>query len=693
MKRLALSLALPAASALMTMATTPDRPNILLFMVDDMGWQDTSVPMSGDTTAYNRMFHTPNMERLAASGMKFTQAYASPISSPSRCSLMTGANAARHGVTNWTLRRDATNDEGAMLATMAPPEWNYNGIQRVEGIPHTYVGPSFVQELKDNGYHTIHVGKAHFGAMDTPGEDPHHWGFEVNVAGSAAGGLATYLSERNFGHDKDGNPVSPFAVPDLEKYWGSGTFATEALTQEAIKRLDKAKTYGTPWFMYMSHYAVHVPIDRDPRFYQKYIDQGLQPKDAAYASLVEGMDKSLGDLLDWIERNGEADNTIVIFMSDNGGLAAAESWRDGALHTQNAPLRSGKGSLYEGGIREPMIVRWPGKTRPGSVQPHSVIIEDFYPTILEMAGIKDSDHYGYDIDGRSFVPLITGKGNPSRNRDLVWNFPNVWGLPGPGIDMNCALRYNNWKLIYSYATGTAELYDIDRDISESHDLSYDRPDILHMMQRRLGDALRKVGAQRPTIRANGAVADWPDHEKRAEKLIKPILRNAQPTFFANYLINSAYQGIILEAIANHIDFGIGVTRLHNTTEWICSRILQIGGAYIHSFNPKTHLIATGGLFGSFGCYPEKANVPLYFFKGNNPVNYVDLSKIDYIEADEITRPTIDESYRAGIYAHPRMAFTNRKGLGLSLGLYVTLPFYGATISSGSSLALSAGLTF
>lgn len=513
MKRIAALLGLPALGTSMLMAATEAKqPNIILFMVDDMGWQDTSLPFTADTTANNRKYCTPNMERLARTGMKFTQAYATPISSPTRCSLITGANAARHRVTDWTLHRDKTNDDGVALDTMAPPAWNYNGIQRVAGINNTFVGPSFVQELKDNGYHTIHVGKAHWGAIDTPGEDPHHWGFEVNVGGSAAGGLATYLGEGNYGHDKNGKAVSPFAIPGLEKYWGSNTFATEALTLEAMKCLDKAKTYGTPWFLYMSHYAVHIPVDRDVRYYQKYLDRGLNPKEAAYASLVEGMDKSLGDLLDWLDRNGEADNTIVIFMSDNGGLAASRRWRDGELHTQNAPLRSGKGSLLEGGIREPMIVRWPGRTAPGSLQDRYIMIEDFYPSILEMAGIKNSKHYGHSIDGRSFVPLIDGTGDPSKNRELIWNFPNVWGLQGPGIDLSCSIRYNDWKLIYNYATGVSELYNIPQDIGETHNLAAERPEITRMLQKRLGRALRRVDAQRPTFRRTGKIAAWPDGE-------------------------------------------------------------------------------------------------------------------------------------------------------------------------------------
>lgn len=486
------------------------RPNIILFMVDDMGWQDTSVPFTSEPTDNNRKYLTPNMERLARSGMRFTQAYACAISSPSRCSMLTGANAARHGVTNWTLHRDRPED--GSNDSIAMPDWNYNGISRVEGINNTFVGPSFVQELKDSGYHTIHVGKAHFGAFDTPGEDPHHWGFEVNIAGTAAGGLATYLSERNYGHDDAGNKLAPNAIEGLEKYWGTGTFATEALTLEAIKTLDKAKKYNQPWFLYMAHYAIHVPIDRDPRFYQKHLDRGLSEKEAAYASLIEGMDKSLGDLLDWVERNGEADNTIVIFMSDNGGLAASTAWRDGEPHTQNAPLRSGKGSLLEGGIREPLIVRWPGHTPAGSECDRYVMIEDFYPTILEMSGIDpaSSDHYGHSIDGRSFVPLIDGSGDPSADRALIWNYPHVWGLEGPGIDLNCAIRKNRWKLIYNYADGRKELYDVVSDIGETRDRAADMPDLVRKLSEELSDSLRSAGAMRPIMKSTGKPCPWPD---------------------------------------------------------------------------------------------------------------------------------------------------------------------------------------
>ena len=486
------------------------KPNIILFMVDDMGWQDTSVPFYNDTTENNRKFVTPNMERLANTGTRFTQAYACAISSPSRCSLFTGVNAARHRVTNWTLERDKPTDGRRLKDRICLPDWNYNGIQRVEGINNTFTGGSFVQKLKDNGYHTIHIGKAHLGAIDTPGENPHHWGFEVNVAGTAAGGLATYLSERRYGHDKDGNPTALNSIPDLEKYWDTGIFATEALTQEAIKALDKSKKYNQPWFLYMSHFAVHIPIDRDVRFYQKHLDRGLSPKEAAYVSLVEGMDKSLGDILDWLDANGEADNTIVIFMSDNGGLAAEPEWRDGLLHYQNSPLRSGKGSLLEGGIREPMIVRWPGKTKPGASIDQYLMIEDFYPSILEMAGVDSVTYENAEIDGISFVPLIEGTDDPSKNRALVWNFPNVWGVEGPGIDLSCAIRKNNYKLLYDYATGKKELYDISTDIAEEQDLSAIRPDLTISLSKELGEYLRRVDAQRPLFKETGEPCPWPD---------------------------------------------------------------------------------------------------------------------------------------------------------------------------------------
>lgn len=504
----ALSLATCSAAAMFAQTSEAEssRPNIILFMVDDMGWQDSSVAFWTEKTRYNEVYETPNMERLADEGKMFTQAYACPLSSPTRVSLISGVNNVRHRVTNWTLERDKPTDVVSEMVNL--PEWNCNGIAQVSSLERTYMVNSFVEALRKEGYHTIHCGKAHWGAINTPGENPTHFGFEVNIAGHAAGGLATYLSELNYGHDDDGNATSLMSTPGLERYWGSGTFLTEALTKEAINALDKAKQYGQPFFLYLSHYAIHIPIDKDMRFFDKYIAKGLTSKEAAYASLIEGMDKSLGDIMEWLDENGETDRTVLIFMSDNGGLATSPYWRSGEPFTQNSPLRSGKGSMYEGGIRVPMIVRWPGIVEANSCCDKYLIIEDFYPTLLEIAGIEEESCS--ETDGISFMPMLLGTGDTSIDRSLYWNFPNIWGNEGPGINLNCAIRKNEWKLIYNYVSGKKELYDISHDIGESEDLSTSKPDIVNRLSRELGEYLRGVGGQRPSFKSTGEPCPWPD---------------------------------------------------------------------------------------------------------------------------------------------------------------------------------------
>ena len=485
-----------------------NRPNIIVFIVDDMGWQDTSVPFWNQKTKYNEMYETPNMERLAKQGVMFTQAYACPVSSPTRCSLMTGMNMARHRVTNWTLQRDKPTDNKSQTITL--PEWNYNGIAQVATIPHTTSATSFVQLLKENGYHTIHCGKAHWGAIDTPGENPCHFGFNVNITGTAAGGLATYLSERNYGHTRDGKAYALNSIPGLQDYWGTGTFVTEALTKEAIKALDKAKKYDQPFYLYMSHYAVHIPIDKDMRFFPKYVRKGLSDKDAAYASLVEGMDKSLGDIMDWLDKNDEAKNTIIVFLGDNGGLATSQEWREGPLYTQNSPLKCGKGSMYEGGIRVPFMVKWSGVVKPDTRNNTSIMIEDLFPTILHMANINDYK-VPQIVDGKDMVPLLEGKNEAEFNkRSIVWNFPNIWGNTGPGINLNCAIRQGDWKLIYNYETGEKELYNIPQDIGEKNNLAHTNPSKVKELSSILGKKLRQMNAQRPVVTATSKPCAWPD---------------------------------------------------------------------------------------------------------------------------------------------------------------------------------------
>lgn len=482
-------------------------PNVVLFLVDDMGWQDTSVPFHSEVTPLNRKFRTPNMERLAAGGMKFTQAYACCVCSPTRVSLMTGLNAARHKVTNWTLRKDASPD--AKHPTLQPPLWNVNGLSPDPATPRAVCAPTLAQLLREAGYRTIHVGKAHFGAVDTPGADPRNLGFDINIAGHAAGGPGSYLGEQNFsGAWRKADRV--WDVPGLEAYHGKDVFLTEALTLEANKALDRAVGDRKPFFLYLAHYAVHVPFAPDKRFYQSYRDAGLDDTEAMYAALVEGMDKSLGDVLANLDRHGIASNTIVLFMSDNGGLSAHA--RGGTPHTHNAPLSSGKGSAREGGVRVPMIVKWPGVTAAGSVCKQYVMIEDFLPSILEMTGASARVKKVPPVDGVSFAPLLRGGAEAARypvGRALYWHYPNVWGPKGPGIGPHSAVRCGDWKLIYYHADQRSELFNLAADLGEQQNLAAAEPGKAKELAAKLASWLKDTGAQMPTDKKTGRTVPLP----------------------------------------------------------------------------------------------------------------------------------------------------------------------------------------
>jgi arylsulfatase A-like enzyme len=492
-------------AATQTFAESNQRPNIIFFLVDDMGWQDTSVPFWTERTPFNQLYQTPNMERLAVQGMKFTQAYACTVCSPTRTSLMTGMNAARHRVTNWTLNRNASVDVAD--ETLDFPKWNVNGLQPVDTISQSVYATTLPQLLKANGYFTIHCGKAHWGATQTPGSEPRNLGFDINIAGHAAGGPGSYLGEKNFGNKEKGAHTLPWGIPGLEKYHGDTINLTEALTREAIQALDKSRSTGKPFYLYMSHYAIHVPLEPDHRFYPKYKALGLSEPEARYASMIESMDKSLGDLMNYLDEKGVAGNTIILFMSDNGGLSA--SARGGQLHTHNAPLRSGKGSAYEGGIREPMIVKWPGKVKPASVCNDYLNIEDFFPSILEMAGVRKCKTV-QKVDGKSFVPMLLQTGTTANGRDLFWHYPNKWGSTGPGIGTTSTIRSGDWKLIYWYTDQTFELYNIVKDIGEKNNLAQSEPQKVKELASKLGKYLRSVDAQRPVFKATQQTVPWPD---------------------------------------------------------------------------------------------------------------------------------------------------------------------------------------
>ena len=479
-------------------------PNIVLFFVDDMGWQDTSVPFWNQPTPFNVLYKTPNMERLAKKGVKFTNAYATPVCSPTRVSLMTGMNAARHRVTNWTLKPDQKQPMELNHPFLEFPDWNYNGIGLDPATPHAAYAKPLAQLLTEAGYYTIHAGKAHFGAIGYPSSDPQNLGFAINIAGHAAGAPESYLGRENFGNGKPGKEI--WAVPGLEKYHGQDVFLTEALTQEVTAALDKPVATKTPFFLYFALYGIHTPLMANDRFITPYREKGLEEPEARYASMIESMDEALGKVLDYLEDHQLEENTIILFMSDNGGLSAVA--RGGEKHTHNRPLKSGKGSIYEGGIRVPMLAYWPNKTLPNTVNTTPLIIEDFFPSIMEMAEIKEAQ-FPQIIDGQSFVSLLDGAVEENNKRPLFWHYPNEWGPEGPGIGSYSAVRQGDWKLIYFHTDQSLELYNLKEDIYENLNLVESKAEKLKELAQVLTAHLQQVNAQMPTDKITGEIVPWP----------------------------------------------------------------------------------------------------------------------------------------------------------------------------------------
>lgn len=489
------------------------KPNIIVFLVDDMGWQDTSLPFWKKVTKLNKKYHTPNMERLAREGVKFTNAYACAVCTPSRVSLISGMNAARHRVTNWTRFKDKKSTYNGHK-TLNEPEWNVNGAIMHQTAPYSvFVPQPLPKVLHDNGYKTIHVGKAHFGSYGTEGADPRNLGFDVNVAGHAAGQPASYYGEDRYADQ--GKDRFIYNVPNLESYYFSNTFLTDALTLEAEKEMTKAVKEGKPFFLNLAHYAVHLPIMPDRRFVDKYKKAGLDDTEAAYATLIEGMDKSLGDIMNYLHENNLEKNTVILFMSDNGGLTAHA--RGGKPGTHNLPLRAGKGAIYEGGIREPMIVKWPGVTKPNTTSTKNVIIEDFYPTILEIAGAKPKSTT-QTIDGVSFVSALKGKDSAEDNRPLIWNYPNNWGFSGDGINFYTAIKKGDYKYIYFYDERPAELYNIKEDIEEKNNIINQKASLAKSMAKELSMLLRERNAQTPLSKKDNKPVAYPDQTLPVQEL-------------------------------------------------------------------------------------------------------------------------------------------------------------------------------
>jgi arylsulfatase A len=437
-------LTLPASAA-------GPRLNVIVILADDLGWADLG--------CYGSSFHrTPALDRLAKQGVRFTDAYAScPVCSPTRAALLTGKAPARLGLTDWLPGR-ADRPDQPLLRPELPQQLALEEVTLAEAF-------------KAAGYVTGHIGKWHLGGK---GFEPTRQGFDVNIAGDHTGTPRSYFAPfRN----KQG------FMPGLERA-SDGEYLTDRLAAEAERFLDANK--DRPFFLYLPHHAVHTPLRAKADYVKKYSPVRVPGKqsNAIYAAMLESLDDAVGRVLAKLDELKLSDRTIVVFTSDNGGLHVPELKENPPTH--NTPFRAGKGFVYEGGLRVPLIVRWPGMVNPG-VSDVPVVNTDFLPTLAELAGLTPPE----GLDGVSFAPLLLGKGEP-KPRTLYWHFPhynNQGGRPAG------AVREGDWKLVTHYDTDTAELYNLAHDKGEANDLAARELARVKVMLAKLQAWREKVKAQ------------------------------------------------------------------------------------------------------------------------------------------------------------------------------------------------------
>lgn len=480
-------------------------PNIIIFLVDDMGLMDTSVPfltdVNGNSVFYplNEYYRTPNMEMLAGQGIRFTNFYAHSVCSPSRTSILTGQNSARHGVTNW-IRSEQNN-----RTEFGPSNWNWKGLNK-ESI-------TLPRILQQAGYKTIHVGKAHFGPFDSEGEDPLNLGFDVNIGGSSIGQPGSYLGSEGFGLT-GGNKKR--AVPGLEKYHGKDVFLTEALTLEANLAITKAKEEGKPFFLNMAHYAVHAPFYSDPRFAENYKDLDRSKKAQAYATLIEGIDTSLGDIVQHVKDLGLGENTLIFFLGDNGSDAPLPIVND---YSSSAPIKGKKGNHWEGGMRVPFIASWVtrNKTAPSQVklpiqwntiQPQIGSILDIFPTLCHVANVNSPTDYAKD--GFDLQDQLMGKKNSKHDGLFLNHFPHG----NHRTNYFTSLVHLDWKIIYHYQVDIApkyELFNLKEDPFETNNRADTNPEQLKIMMQKLAEEMQNKKANYPEKKGHPLELIMPDN--------------------------------------------------------------------------------------------------------------------------------------------------------------------------------------
>ncbi len=439
------------------MPTTPPStaPNIIVLVVDDWGWQDLSVPLYRDTTAANRRYRTPALEKLASEGVTFTDAYATaPVGTPSRVALLTGRSAAMSRVTDDSMSRD--RDLSRSFPAIRPPAWNYRGVSTNAATPSAYAGPTLPRLLRTAGYRTALVGRGGFSADGVVGGEASALGFDESV-------------------------------PTVRR--------ADSLAAEAIRVIGTARTARKPFFVLVSYDAIRLQPRGDERFVSAAMARGLDPRDARYAAAIQGVDESVRDLMAYLESTQLTASTIVILLSDNGGLATVA--RSGLRDAQNAPLKSGMGSAYEGGLRVPMIVRWPSVARQGFRSLTPVVTDDVFPTLLRAARVPKAEQYTRGLVARDLTSTLDNSTPIPYDRPLLWHYPHFWGIAGPGVEPFSAIRAGRWKLIYFYSGSRYELYDLSNDIGESRELSLQRPDTASKLSVLLRKALTDANAQMP----------------------------------------------------------------------------------------------------------------------------------------------------------------------------------------------------
>ena len=431
-------------------AAEAKRPNIVFILIDDLGWADVGCFGS-------KFYQTPNIDRLAGQGMRFTDAYAAcAVCSPTRASIMTGKYPARLHLTDWI-----PGEGDAPTHALLVPKWR-------KLLPLEEV--TIAEALKPAGYVCASIGKWHLGP---PQYFPQYQGFDLNVAGGDIGHPASYFWPYE---------GKTHTVPGLKTGGSAGEYLTDRLTDAAEHFIEQNK--AGPFFLYFAHYAVHVPLEAKPAVVAKYKNRAPPggQTNAVYAAMVESVDDSVGRILRKLDALGIAGNTVVVFMSDNGGL-----WPQA---TSNAPLRAGKGYPYEGGFREPLIIKWPGATQAGTTCCTPVSSIDFFPTLIDIAGAKLPG----PVDGRSLVPLLKQSGTFEREA-LFWHYPHYWS--SNRVRPYGVVRAGDWKLIEFYEDMRVELYDLKNDLSEARDLAKDKPEKTAELRARLHNWRQSVDAQMP----------------------------------------------------------------------------------------------------------------------------------------------------------------------------------------------------